>query len=127
MITLKADERQRILTVEAAGKISEADLDAAIDSLEKDYPAVSVRLRGDERGFVVVLDWERLEGWDKGAKTLGTVTSRLIADAARKVAVIADDRWSDERARLIDLAKGATVRFFAPADREQALAWVTAP
>lgn len=127
MITLKADERQRILTVEAAGMISEADLDAAIDSLEKDYPAVGVRLRGGERGFKMLLDWERLDGWEKGAKTLGTVTSRLIADTARKVAVIADERWADERSRLVDLAKGAQVRFFSPTDREKALAWVAAP
>lgn len=75
----------------------------------------------------MVVDWEKLDGWEKGAKTIGTLTAKLIADAARKVAVIADARWADEQARLSDVSKHATVRFFRPEERAKALAWVAAP
>lgn len=127
MIKLKTDDRQRILTVEVEGMISEADLDSAVETLQTEYPAIGVHLRGGERGFRMVIDWEKLEGWEKGAKTVGTMTGRMIGDAARKVAVIADPRWADEEARLADVAKNAAVRFFPPQEREQALTWVAAP
>jgi Protein of unknown function (DUF3478). len=127
MIKLKADDRQRILTIEVEGMISEADLDRAMEALQADYPAVGVHLRGGERGFRMLIDWERLEGWEKGAKTVGTLLGRMVGDAARKVAVIADARWADEEERLADVAKQAAIRFFPPSEREQALSWVTAP
>jgi hypothetical protein len=64
------------------GMISEGDIDGAIDMLQKEYPAVGVHLRGGERGrFSMLVDWQGLEGWEKGAKTLGTLTTRTIGDA----------------------------------------------
>jgi hypothetical protein len=125
MINLKVDEAARVLTVEMQGRISEADIDSALDRLQEAYPAVGVHLHGGEKGgFCMLMDWERLEGWELGAKTIGTMAAKMIADAIRKVAVIADARWSDEEPRLADVAKGAKVSFFLPDRRDAALHWL---
>ena len=125
MINLKVNDADRILIVEMTGMISEADIDGAIDTLQAQYPAVGVHLRGGERGgFSMLVDWQDLEGWEKGAKTLGTVTAKTLGDAVRKVAVIDGAQFVDEQPRLADIAKQAAVRFFAPGQREDALAWL---
>ena len=125
MINLQVNNADRILIVEMKGMISEADIDAAIDELQAQYPAVGVHLRGGERGgFNMLVDWQDLEGWDKGAKTLGTLTIKTIGDAVRKVAVIAGAQFADEQPRLADVHKQVVVRFFAPRQRDQAFAWL---
>ncbi|MFO1153142.1 MAG: STAS/SEC14 domain-containing protein [Rhodospirillales bacterium] len=127
MITYQADEKQRILTIVVNGMITESDLDAAMSALQNEYPAVGVHLLGGERGgFRMLVDWEHLEGWEKGAKTAGTVFARCITDAVSKIAVIAAAKWSGEQERLADVAKNATVRFFLPSDRDDALSWLHA-
>lgn len=125
MITLKADEANRILTIEMTGMITEADIDAAMDQLQARFPAVGVHIRGGEHGsFNVLMDWENLEGWQKGAKTVGMMAGKFISDAMRKIAVVADAKWADEQPRLEDIAKRATVRFFPPDQRANAVAWL---
>ena len=125
MINLKVDDADRILIVEMKGMVSEADIDAAIGALQTKYPAVGVHLRGGERGgFNMLVDWQDLEGWDNGAKTLGTLTIKTIGDAVRKVAVIAGAQFADEQPRLADVHKQGVVRFFAPGQRDQAFAWL---
>ena len=125
MINLKANDTDRILIIEMKGMISEADIDAAIDELQAQYPAVGVHLRGGERGgFSILVNWQDLEGWQKGAKTIGTLTTKTIGDAVRKIAVIAGAEFADEQPRLADVAKQAVVRFFAPGRGEDALAWL---
>lgn len=127
MIELKFDDENRILTIVMQGMISEADLDATMDALHARYPQVGVHVKGGDRGgYCALVDWETLEGWEKGAKTVGTMMSKLIGDAVRKLAVIADNQWSDEQPRLADIAKHAKVRFFAPGQRAEARAWLEA-
>ena len=125
MITYEADEKQRILTVVVKGMITESDLDAVMTGLQEQYPAIGVHIKGGEPGsYRVLLDWEHLEGWEKGTKTVGTMFSKCIGTAVRKCAVIAEGKWSGEQARLADVAKHATVRFFLPSEREDALDWL---
>jgi SpoIIAA-like len=124
MINLKVNDADRILIIEMKGMISETDIDGAIDALQEQYPAVGVHLRGGERGFNMLADWQDLEGWEKGAKTLGTLTTKTLGDAVRKVAVIASAAFADEQPRLADVAKQAVVRFFPPEQRDDALAWL---
>lgn len=124
MITIKVDDANRILMLEMTGMISDADIEGAADRLQREYPAVGVHVRGEGRPFSILADWQGLEGWEKGARTFGTVMSKAIGDAAKKVAVLADDRFADERPRLADSFPGATVRFFPPGQSEQALAWL---
>ncbi|MFZ1415349.1 MAG: STAS/SEC14 domain-containing protein [Defluviicoccus sp.] len=126
MIALKADEANRILTIEMAGVVTAADIDAAMDQLQAQYPAVGVHIRGGEYGsFNVLLDWENLAGWEKGAKTVGLMMGKFISDPVQKLAVVADAKWTDEQPRLADIAKRATVRFFPLGQRAAATAWLS--
>ena len=78
MIHLEINDADRILVVEMKGMVSEADIDGAIDALQAQYPAVGVHLRGGERGgFSMLADWQDLEGWEIGAKTLGTAFEKM--------------------------------------------------
>jgi hypothetical protein len=124
MITIKVDDASRILIIEMTGTVSEADIDGAADRLQRDYPGVGVHLKGQGTPFSILADWRGLEGWEKGAKTFGTVLSKATGDAAKKVAVVADGRFADEQPRLADALPGATVRFFPPLQSEQAMAWL---
>jgi hypothetical protein len=125
MIKLKADDVDRILIIEMSGMISEADIDSAIDALQEQYPAVGVHLRGGDRGgFSILADWQDLQGWEKGAKTLGMVTSKTIGDAVRKIAVVTGPQFADEGPRLADVHPRAKIRLFSPEKRDDALAWL---
>lgn len=125
MLSLKVLEADRILVVEAAGMMSESDIDGAMDALQKEYPSVGVRIRGEATGgYSMLLDWQALEGWQTGAKTFGTISARTIGNAARKIAIVADEKFQDERERIEDAAPGAAVRFFATGRFDDALAWL---
>jgi hypothetical protein len=125
MINLKVNDKDRILIIEMKGMVGEADIDRAVDSLQAQYPGVGVHLRGGERGgFSMLVDWQDLEGWEKGAKTVGTVTVKTIGDAVRRVAIVADAKFAGEQPRLADVATAAEVRFFSIGQREDALAWL---
>ncbi len=124
MMNLKVDDENRILIIEMKGMVSEDDIDRAIDTLQQHYPGVGARLRGSGSSFSALVDWQELEGWERGAKTLGTVTSKTFGDMVRKVAVIADKRFADEQPRLADVSTAAVVRFFAPGRRDDAMAWL---
>ncbi len=126
MIRLEPDETRRILVIEMQGMISEADIDQCLDTLQERYPEVGLRLRGGTRGGLgLLLDWTRLEGWELGAKTVGTLTGKMISDVVRRVAVVADDKWRGERERIADAAKLAEVRLFAASQRQKALDWLS--
>ena len=125
MIRFSVDKSDRILVVELSGIVSEGDIDGAIEELQLQYPGVGVHLRGgDAGGFKMLADWQNLEGWEKGARTLGTITLKTIGDAVRKVAVVADAEFKDEEARFADVAPTAVVRFFPSGQREAAQAWL---
>jgi hypothetical protein len=56
MIKLKVNDADRILIIEMKGKISEADIDDAVDALQEQYPAIGVHVRGGgaHSGFSVL-------------------------------------------------------------------------
>lgn len=126
MIKVSVDEASRILTVQAEGMISEADIDGAMDGLQERYPELGVRIAGGtSRRFAMMLDWERLDGWEMGAKTVGTLTGKMLRDIVGRVAIVADERWRDEEERIADVGRdGVDVRFFPVAGRLDALAWL---
>jgi hypothetical protein len=125
MIKINVNEDERLLIIEMGGMVSEAEIDEAIDALQAEYPAVGVHIVGGERGgFSILIDWQDLEGWEKGAKTLGTITGKTLGDAVRKIAIVADAKFADEQPRLADIARNAVVRFFALGRRDEALAWL---
>lgn len=125
MINVSTDEATRILTIEMHGMVSEADMESAMDRLQESYPQVGVRLSGGTKGGIRVLhDWRHLEGWEQGAKTVGTIMGKMLSDIIHRVAIVADAKWHDEQERLTDVAKRADVRFFRLDQREMALQWL---
>jgi hypothetical protein len=126
MMTIKPDEANRVLVIETRGMISEADIDRAFADLESRYPQVSVRLRGGTGVPIgVFVDWEHLTGWERGAKTLGTITGKTLGDVVHKVAIVADKKWRDEVPRIADMGKQSEVRFFSVESRDEAWRWIT--
>jgi hypothetical protein len=126
MIKLMPNDADRVLVMELHGMVSEADYDQAMEHLEARYPQFSVRLRGGTGGRIgLLLDYGALEGWETGAKTLGTITGKMISDVVRRVALVAEDRWRDEEQRMADVAPKAEVKVFKPEKRARALAWLT--
>ena len=126
MMTIKPDEANRVLVIETRGMVSEADIDKAFADLEERYPQVSVRLRGGTGVPIgVFVDWEHLTGWEKGVKTLGTITGKTLGDVVHKVAIVADEKWRDEVPRIADMGKQSEVRFFSVESRDEAWRWIT--
>jgi SpoIIAA-like len=125
VIKVTADEAKRVLVIELIGVVSEADIDAAFDDLQNRYPGVGVRVVGSAQGSTAAfVDWEHLEGWEHGAKTLGTLTSKSLSDVIRRAAIVADQKWRDETPRLADALPHAEVRMFPLDQREQAWTWL---
>jgi hypothetical protein len=125
MIKVSADEATRILSIEAHGMVSEADIVDALDDLEERFPQVGVRLTGGTKGGVRVFqDWRDLEGWEQGAKTAGTLAGKMLSDLIHRVAIVANARWKGEQERLADVAKRAEVRFFTPDQVDKAMEWL---
>lgn len=118
------DEANRILIIDARGMVSEADIDACANDLSARYPDFDVRPVGGRGPIGVLLDWRELEGWVKGAKTLSTLTAKMLSDVVTRAAIVADDKWRDEVPRLADANKRAKLRMFAPDQRDAALAWL---
>jgi hypothetical protein len=46
-----------------------------------------------------------LEGWEKGAKTIGRLTGKMLSDVVNRVAIIADEKRRGEEERIADVAK----------------------
>jgi Protein of unknown function (DUF3478). len=116
MIELVSEEDGRRIAMRMAGVITAAEIDDADERIEQSESAV-----GAQR---ILLDWTQLEGWEKGAKTVGTwVGMRHWANVA-KIAILADAKWDDETMRIADIYKLADVQRFAPDDRDGATAWL---
>lgn len=116
MIELVSEEQGRRIVVRMAGLITTAEID---ETHERADPSVDVI--GTQRIF---LDWTHLEGWEKGAKTVGTWFGMRHWGNVRKVAIVADSRWDDEAMRIADIYKVAEVQRFAPGEEARAVAWL---
>ncbi|MCW5700301.1 MAG: hypothetical protein KIT00_10725 [Rhodospirillales bacterium] len=107
---LEVAREDRIVTLSLAGMVTENDFDAGVGKMDDILgPAASVRLRGRKGAFRLLLDWTVLDGWEKGAKALGTILGLNVQDIISKVAIVAEAKWHDEEARIADICKNATV------------------
>jgi hypothetical protein len=126
MIKFSVDEARRILTLTFVGTILEAEIDGVLDALQERYPEIGARILGGTVGKVaVLLDWERLEGWEMGAKTAAALGGKMLSDTIDRVALVTDARWYDEKERIADTNKQAEVRTFAVDRRDEAVAWLS--
>ena len=106
-----------VVTFKAIGMLSDSDY----DSLDKDMDALV-----SEHPFVrVLVDWEKLEGWEPGAKTASTWFGHVHNELIQRMAIVADRKWNDEVNRIRDVVAPTEVRAFAPSKRDAAMAWLT--
>lgn len=105
-----------VVTFKAIGMLSDSDY----DSLSEAFDAVMAK-----HAYVrVLVDWEKLEGWDEGAKTSSAWFGRSHHDRMQRMAIVAEDRWTDECSRIKDNVAPTEVRVFAPSKRDAAMAWL---
>lgn len=124
MIGLKVEGEMIVITMSAM--VSEADWEAAVLDLDEKLGvqasihltlATSAKLR-------LLMDWEKLEGWQKGARSTCTWFCMGNHDLIDRLALIGPERWREEAERLADIYKNAKVGFYPPAQREHALRWL---
>ena len=67
------------------GMISEGDIDGAIEALQAEYPAVGVHMHGggERGGFSMLVDWQDLKGWERGAKTRMSICAQIPPVSSR--------------------------------------------
>jgi hypothetical protein len=118
MIKLEAGADGRTLLLTMSGMVSADDIDQA----EENFPP----LLADASICCVLLDWTALDGWEKGAKAVGTSFGMRHWATVRRVAVVGDARWDDETLRIADIYRAAEVMRFNPAHRAEAIAWLAA-
>jgi hypothetical protein len=70
------------------------------------------------------VDWEKLEGWEFGAKSSSTWFGHVHNDRMQRMAIVADSKWDDEVKRIRDVLAPTEVRAFAPSKRDAAMAWL---
>ena len=124
MIEIEIEGRTIIITM--TGIVSDADWDAAVSVLEDKLgrqASVHFTLPGSPN-LHVLMDWEKLEGWERGTRSTCTWFCMGNQDAVDRLAVIAEDRWRDETERLVDIYKNAQINFYPPTQHEHALKWI---
>jgi len=114
------------ILITMTGIVSDADWDAAVSVLEDKLgrqASVHFTLPASPK-LHVLMDWEKLEGWERGTRSTCTWFCMGNQDAVGRLAIIAEDRWRDETERLVDIYKNARINFYLPAQRDHAMKWL---
>ena len=117
MYELVSEGDSNVLTFKAIGMLSDGDYDTLNDDMEK--------LLAKHDYVRVLVDWERLDGWEPGARTVSSWFGRVHRNLFERMAIVADSKWKDETMRIRDVLKPAEVKVFAPGKRDDAWAWLT--
>jgi hypothetical protein len=114
------------IVITMTGIVSDADWDAAVSALEEKLGGqASVHFTSVKSPkFRVLMDWENLEGWEKGARSTCTWFCMGNQGMIDRLAVIGEDRWRDETERLVDIYKSAQINFYSPVQRGHAVNWL---
>jgi hypothetical protein len=114
------------IVIKMTGNVSDADWDAAVLALEEKLGGqASVHFTSTKSPKLhVLMDWEKLEGWERGARSTCTWFCMGNQGMIDRLAVIGDERWRDETDRLADIYKNAQINFYLPAQREHAARWL---
>lgn len=118
MIEVLPQTKDRVIALKMAKMVSEAEIDRCAEEIGP--------LLDDARRDFILLDWSELEGWEAGAKSVGTQFGMKSWASVVRIAILAEPKWEDEQARIADVFRAATVRRFLPSQRDKALAWLTA-
>lgn len=118
MIEVLPQTKDRVIALRMTKMVSEAEIDHCAESIGP--------LLDDARRDFILLDWSELEGWETGAKSVGTQFGMKRWASVVRIAILAEPKWEDEQARIADVFRAATVRRFPPSQRDKAIAWLAA-
>ena len=104
MIDIGLDTAGRVIVIKLTGFISEADIDRCNEKFAVTFDRETLHR--------VLLDWQGLEGWEKGAKAASTWAGMRHWATIRRLAVIADEEWGEETLRIADIYRAAEVERF---------------
>lgn len=119
MITPYARSHDRILGFEFTGKLDESDYPELVESVNE-----TIAAHGKVRLLVHFHDFS---GWTPSGFWRDFKFSRRHTDTIERFAVVGEEDWQKA---LIELAKPLThaeVRYFSPAEKEKAWAWLESP
>jgi len=116
MYELVPEDDSIVVTFKAIGMLSDGDY----DSLNADMEA----LMGKHAFVRVLVNWEKLEGWEPGAKSASTWFGHVHNQQIQRMAIVADTKWKDEVNRIRDVVAPTEVRSYSPSKRDAAMAWL---
>lgn len=115
-----------VITLRMIGRILDEDWDKVTAAFEQSIGAefgLHVHHHGSG-ALSVLMDWQRLEDWEKGARTACTTFCMGYQDLVGRIAVVGSDEWRGEADRLADVYKFAQIRYFRPSAYSEAVAWL---
>lgn len=117
---------KEVIVLRMIGRIVDEDWDKVTGAFEEDLGKdFNLHLRRHGNGALsVLMDWGRLEGWEKGARTACTIFCMGYQDLVRRIAIVGSDKWRSEGERLADVYKFAQIKYFQPSAQSEALAWL---
>ena len=124
---ISVDVADALIVVAMSGTVSDEDWDAAVFELDEKLGCqASVHLTlEDAPKLKMLIDWEKLDGWEKGTRSTCTWFCMGNQDMIDRLAVICDDRWRDETERLVDIYKNAQINVYYPRQRDLATNWLS--
>lgn len=108
MFQILPETKGNIIAIRMSGTVTPTDYERAVPKLEVIYDT-------SER-FRLFIDWQALDGWEKGAKSASLAFLMTHRGLVERVAIVGDDRWGDEVQRVADIYKWSEVRLFPHAD-----------
>jgi hypothetical protein len=117
MIEILPETGGKLIAVKMSGTVTEEQ--------QNPYFEEAAAIFARERVENLLLDWSDLDGWEQGARSAGTWFGLHHRALIGRIAILAPERWDDESLRIADIFNAATVRRFSPADRAQAIVWLT--
>lgn len=123
---IKVEVEGGTIVITMSGNVSDADWDVAVSALEEKLGRqASVHIASPQSPKLhVLMDWEKLERWERGTRSTCTWFCMGNQDVVDRLAVIGDERWRDETGRLVDIYKNAQINYYLPAERERAEEWL---
>ena len=118
--------KEGLISLRMMGTVTEEDWGRVTTAFEQALGAdFGLHLRHYGSGTLsVLMDWEKLEGWESGARSACTVFCMGYQDLVRRVAVVGSDKWRDDSERIGDVYEFAKVRYFESPARDAAMAWL---
>lgn len=116
MIKIEKEKTGDLVKVYASDKLNQQDYDQLIPVLEKTLESWK-KLR-------LYIEMEDFKGWTMTAALQDLGFDIRHAMDLSKIAVVGEKQWQEALTRLMKPFTTADVKFFSPAEKEEALQWV---